>query len=275
MEMLDDFLKIINSESVVRYLKESIHTLYHKDYPFCSYLAVNYDGSKLINVKFYVTAFKKVDFSLVKEFFPFSEEVSNAYEKYEEGKVYDSANMGFVFVFKMSPSGGQLYTYGQRVKEDINPPIDQPGLITESKQFDDYFAHEVGARHSYRKNYYIIMNRTNIKTMLCRASLELDDSDVDLLEYSTFEGKQKILAAISAVAKTENYLRRTGGGEFLELHDFIRDKFGFIPVSPGKYLNSPVRTIHYFSPGEPVYFRDSLALMTMLSRIEQGEVLPC
>jgi hypothetical protein len=270
MAMLDDFLKVLNSKPVVHFLKGSIDALYCPDYPFCTYVAVNYTGSSLINVKFYVTAFKKVDFSLVGRFFPFSEAVSDAYEKYKESKVYSPENMGFVFVFKVSPSGRMLYTYGQRISDDINPPIDQPGLIAEPKRFDDYFAHEVGAELSYEKHYYIILNRENIRTMLRRAAMELDDADVDLLEYSTFEGKQKILAAMRSVATTEAYLQETGTPEFLELHDFILSKFGFIPVSPGKYLNSQVRTIHYFSPGEPVYFRDSLALMSLLEMVEKG-----
>jgi hypothetical protein len=273
MSMLDEFIKIISSETAIGFIKRSTDTLYDKEYPFCSYVAIHYCDDELVSVKFYVTAFKKIDFSLTKKFFPYSPDVEKAYERYKEGKIFSAQNMGFTFAQKISQGGKIIYAYYQRLNEEINPPIDQGGLHDESKVIDDYLAYEGASGKMYQKYYYLVREGANVKRLLQRSGLGINANDVDLVEYATFDGKQKVLAAVKTVAATENYLRKTERGGFLELHDFVIGRLGFVPASPGKYLNSPVRSIYYFSPGEPVYLRDSFALLSLLSFIQSGEVV--
>lgn len=270
--VLNDFLKIINSKKTKVFLDKGIQTLYDRDFPFCSYIGINYNDTNLINVKFYFTAFKKIDFNLTKDFFPYSESIHKAYTRYKESNVYNPDNMGVGFIQKQNMDGSLLYTFGLRLNEKLNPPINHFNLLPEDKVVDDYFAFETDSNQAYPKYYHIITNRKNIEYLLKEFELDINFNKVNVIEYSEFGDKQKILAGMYNVADVENYLIKNSSEEFIKLHNFITQKFDFIPVSPGKYLNKDVKSIHYFDKGDPIYFRNSLALLKINELLNKSEI---
>ncbi len=270
--MIDDFLKIINSNQTKIFLEKAISTLYHKDYPFCTYLGINYTDEKLLNVKLYITAFKKIDFELTKSFFPYSKTTHETYLKYNESKSYDPNNMGVAFIQKQNTDGSLIYTFGFRSENACNPPLSTFNLIHEEKVVNDYIAIEGSSGKIYPKYYYIFQNRTNINHLISEFDLPINSENVDLIEYSKFERKEKILLATKNSLITDEYLLSKSPQRFLLLHNFLKENLNLIPVSPGKYLNSNVKSIHYFDPGEPVYFRNSFALVTLLEKLKTGAI---
>ncbi|MCK0536389.1 hypothetical protein [Alcanivorax quisquiliarum] len=265
--MLRDLMALIRSYAAQSFIRQSREALYHPGYPFCSYLGINYAGDRLINAKFYVTGFRQVPASHFSGFFPCSDAILDAYATYRDSRVYTPDSMGFVLVKKLALTEPPMYTFGMRMPGDLNPAIDQPGLEHEDKVVDDYLAIEASGQKRYRKHYYILKQRRNIETLLQRFAMETRPDAVNLLEYSTFQHRKKILAAMTSVDETEGYLARTGSPAFLAMHAWVTRELGLIPVSPGRYLGSDVRSIHYFEPGEGVYFRDSFALDRLLEKL--------
>ncbi len=267
--MVNDFLRIINSNQTKLFLDKAISILYHKDYPFCTYLGINYTNEKLINVKFYITGFKKIDFERIESIFPYSEQIQSYYNRYKESFIFDYKNMGLSFALKQDLQGNLKHGFCMRVKDKMNPNLTGFDLVTENHDVDDYFAIESSFQNLYSKYYYVITNRNNINQLTAKFDFPVDPMKILLFEYASFGENKKLLAALKNTSDVEDYLQ-SSNSKFIKLHEFIKSEFNFVPASPGLYLDSNVKSIYYFDQGEPVYFRDSFALLTILEKLKKG-----
>jgi hypothetical protein len=267
--MLNDFVNILNHGTTRHFLQKSIKTLYHEDYPFCTYMGFNYRDDELINAKFYVTGFKKVDFDLIRTFFPFHNEIENAYAKYEESRIFDTMHMGTAFVLKMDRSLRDGYTFFIKLKEIPHTPVSKIKLLhPEPKIVDDYFAFEKTDGDSYQKRYYPILNRENISHLLDSFGVNaIDHSKVNFIEYLEYKDESKITMPISDTDYLNDYLKRTNGEKLIELNEFMRDKFDLHPMATSNYKKGNVKSVYYMLKGDNVDFKNSFALLRLNDKI--------
>lgn len=257
--MIKKVLEIIHSDDVQDFLNKSIEVLYDKNFPFLSYIGVSYNDSSLINVKLYVTGFKKVSPELLTTFFPPFDYVREAYDKYEESKVFDLKNFGMAFILKVSNDFITTYSFYTRQRDIPHQPPQKIILKYPEVHLDDYFAFEMKPQQSpYMKRYYPIANRVNIEDFIKLFNMNrIDAEKVDCIEYLEYADEQKITLSMNDEKYLHSYIRKTNESNFIELNEFLMNTFEIKPVAIGQYLNRDEKSIYYMNTSDKLQLGNS------------------
>jgi len=261
--MINNFLSVAKSSIVKNFLDDSISFLHHKDFPFCSYFGINYEKDKILNVKFYVTAFKKVDLNQLENMFPYTKNIKEEYAKYEESKIFDLEHFGTAFILKVNPDMRTSHAFYMKTKDFHEPMSIMTLKHPEPRIVDDYYAVEFNENQSHFKRYYLIKNKDNIKDILQKYAIDFSTEKINFMECLEVNDKHKMTLGMTNQNFINDYIYLNNEQPFLELNNFLNSNLGFHPFAVGKYYSSDVQSVYYMNQGDGVNFKDSLTLLRL------------
>ena len=245
--MVNQFYDFITRPNLLEKLSVAIDSFYVEGYPFTTYFGVNYQGAEIVSVKFYIVFFDKVSPTLLSELFPDFSPIDRLYSRYEPSKEYNLSNLGVTLAIKINAAGELAYSYYQLDKENILPsPTLLPWLPLSKVIRANLRSVEFNSALSYSKNYYMFEHEPSIASCLKEFSLDVKPEEIKFVEYSEFDGKQKMVLVFKDPHCKDIFENLFASDELLELKFHLQGRFGFHSDYPGLYKGGRVKKTYFF-----------------------------
>lgn len=248
--MIEQFKDLIFVKSLKDINSFFTNNLKVKNYPYISYLGVNFLDKEIVSLKLYYIVSKKVKKNTINEIFPLTELLENRYEEYIERTSLDLDNMGIGFAIKINKTKNLFYTYYQDTSKHHSPFIPNINLSLPCEDIsmrENYFVYELKNNGGYCKNYKLFVNKDNVRFLLDYFSLhELHERDYKSVEYSEFNNSAKINLYPNNQSVLNNLLN-TYSAKQMELINFICNKYNVCTGFPGFYHKDRIKSIYFFN----------------------------
>lgn len=275
--MLNDFFKILKNDQVRHFLEKGIEVCYDETYPFCSYIGFNYSRQELLNIKFYISTFKKVELSRIKEFFPHTDEIEAAYNKFKEAREFSLHNTGAMFALKIDKHGKITYSFYVRLNDWETPPPKKITLLQKEykEDYTEGYVIEIKDGKVYQKNYHLLRDTLNVSYFLQHFGIKnVDKSKVYAIEHVEFLEKAKFVMVIPDRDYLSDYLKQQQNNHFDTLNEFLQQELGLTANLPGIYPSSEERSIYYMDKSLSLVNLGNLLVAQKILKFVQNNVQP-
>lgn len=270
--MIESFRQLVNSPKTQSFLESGISLYDHQDYPFLSYIGVDYLGQDFLALKLYMHGYRKLSMQEIAPLFPETSLIEEAYEKFEEtiyskdtvraGK-HPLDHMGTLFKFKITTDDRLSHTFFVRLPDYDQGPIQELELPeAENPSVDDYFCCESEGESVLYKRYYPIENPINRQFM--KEHLGLSDIDLDdllIMEYLEYENRKKV-----ALNFKEDRILKYIDPSAKPLVEYLAKYHGLTPVGLGRCVKSNVRSLYFKENSFKRFFKDSFTFHRLVKR---------
>ena len=270
--MVQDFQRLLSDDRIKSFMEIGIERFDDENYPFLSYIGVDFKGADLLSLKLYMHGYKKHAVSDLKPLFPKFELIEDEYSKFSETKYsldaseyqndHPLGHMGTLFKFKLTKSGDESSTFFIRPKGYDHGPMTELELPEKEgdKLIDDYYSCEQSGNRVLFKRYYPIEKPTNIRFTLDKFNFsDVPVEDVGILEYLEYDGRMKI-----AMSFKENSIQKYIPESARELTDFLSENYWLNAMGLGRCKKSKIQSLYFMSNAKRRFFKDSLTFQSLL-----------
>lgn len=251
MTFLNVFKQFYNNKNIIKFIyninkidrgKKIINNEFNK---LSSLISFNFHKKKIHSFKIYCEIFRQFLPEEILKFLPTNNDF-DYYFNFWDDSIHSSLCFGIKLDRKYNPKNYFHIKFGKhssKLKEfkDLN-------IFKEIK----YQNHKLGISYEYMsktnfvKKYYVYFyDKLEIEYLLCKYSLNEDASRIDHVEYTEFNGSDKIIVVyelnnFKTPCFVKNQLYSNSSKIIKNCIDFINNEFGILPVYFGRYKDNTI-----------------------------------
>lgn len=238
--------KIISNQYISNYIN-NVYSIDNANFPFLSYIGINFNNNAIINIKFYFSFFKRLNTFELKKVLPINDlsEFNSYYELWKESDIYNSLHQGATFAIKLTPNGKPTHYFHLRLNS----------LNTKSSfNFSDNEPKNKGICKEYTldkistKKYFYYTNKSTIQELSERFDIINSKFNVNVIseiECVESEEKQKIDLITNNSSYIDEFITQNASIELQNYFKQICENSNFIMFSPGIDNSRKVFSIYF------------------------------
>lgn len=263
--MIPQFESLLADSRVSAFLQRAVQLYDDRNYPFLTYIGVDFCENNLLNLKLYAHGYKKYGAEEIQDLFPRFELIREHYSNFnetiysKEPGEYDSAHplghMGTLFKFSLNTENEEVHTFFTRPKMYDHGPITLLELPVEEKKqpIDDYFCCELRNDSIRFKRYYPIEREENIRFVLDTFNFDnVTTDDVGIVEYLEYETRKKV-----AISFKGNAIQKYIPDEAQKLTNYLAEKYQLSAMGLGRCIQRNTYSLYFISNEKRIFFKDS------------------
>tara|TARA_B100001250_G_scaffold353778_1_gene327268 strand:+ start:961 stop:1854 length:894 start_codon:yes stop_codon:yes gene_type:complete len=219
------------------------------DYPFETYLGINFTRDKIINCKAYAGYWRRLRSPEIARFLTQRRGFNSHYHEWTPSRRRNLELTGCTFALKMQPEKPPMEYFHYRVplqhmhSEKISPDGE---LKPENSSLNYGFSQEFRLKEEGLSKHYFYFMRDRERRIISERFKDPGIFDAPFLEYTQTEKYEKVIMwFISDIQKGYQYLKSLNWPMVDAIVDWMA-QFGCVPVFPGVYHNGDIRSILFF-----------------------------
>lgn len=269
--------KITKNENLQAYIDNALSINFGNDYPYLSYFGINYNENGLLNFKVYFAFFRRLEKNEINVLLPDVRDFYLHYNDWEDSKLFDLKHTGCSFALKINTNEQITNYFHFRTNQLIS---DLPKKITltndELNLNQQTYCCEYNDSGTFNKNYSLIFDRKNIKTLLDRFKINFFDQSnylPYLIEYTETEKWDKIILAIDDLKNHNKFKNEILDENIKEVIDYFSEKYGLMSASPGFYSDGKTRSIYFVEKNPKIYLQSTNTIQKLRNTFFSGNKL--
>lgn len=235
---------------------ENVYSIDSGDYPFLTYVGLNFTESKIKNFKFYFSFFKRLNPDEVATLLPVADRrrFDDLYARWQPTKNYNLIHRGTTFALKVSLDGALTHYYHLRLP---GRPMGEPvrmRLSPSDRSRQHGVCEEFADNKVSLKRYFYCSDRATILASLESAGFEDlsgELGNIDCLEYIESDQRDKMAWITPSRALLMALVERRGPPHLLEALEIFCRRSGFMPYGPGSARDASDHSIYFVLPNGP------------------------
>lgn len=241
-----DIKKILNNRDVSNYIN-NIYSIDNDDFPFLTYVGINFSCEEILNIKFYFSFFKRLNITELKKVLPVNDisDFNLYYNLWKESKIYSSLHQGATFAIKITPLEKLTHYFHLRLNV-LNTTSTFDFSDTEPK--NKGICKEYDLEKTSTKNYFYYDSKAVIQNLSERFGIlnsKFDINSFDEIECVESEKKQKIDLITKDTNFIDEFLNQKTSPEIKNYFKKMCEDLNFIMYSPGINATGKIFSIYF------------------------------
>ena len=247
---------LIDQQSWREYV-ERVYSIAPGDFPFLTYVGINFTKSKIKNFKFYFSFFRRLTPKELDIVLPVSDRrrFDSYYAKWKPTKNYNTIHRGVTFALKVAEDGSLTHYYHMRLP---GRPCGEPSrlmLSLSDRNQQHGVCEEFNGAHSTLKKYFYCRDPSTIQTSLESSGfsdLARELPSIEWLEYIESDQRDKVAWITGNQPLLTALVERRGPPKLLLALEIFCRRLGFLPYGPGSARDGKDHSIYFVeSKGTP------------------------
>ncbi len=251
--LLDDAKKRLIDHQGWREYVDKIYSIDQGDFPFLTYVGINFTESKIKNFKFYFSFFRRMSGPELDVVLPVAHRgrFDGFYAKWRPTKNYDTIHRGATFAIKVDDRGRLTHYYHLRLP---GRPAGEPARLVLAPSDRDQLhgvCEEFEGSASRFKRYFYCRDGATIRASLERAGFsdQLDELPaIEWLEYIESEGRDKVAWITASRPLLTALVERRGPPNLRPTLEMFCRRLGVLPFGPGSARDGTDHSIYFVLP---------------------------
>ncbi|MCB9652325.1 MAG: hypothetical protein H6730_37825 [Deltaproteobacteria bacterium] len=227
------------------------------DYPFLTYVGLNFTANRIKNYKFYFSFFRRLEAPEIEALLPVPDRsrFDDLYARWTPSYQYDTIHRGTTFALKVDPDGTLTHYYHLRLPGFFLGKPERLTLTPEDEGNLHGACEEYTAGKVHLKRYFYARDRGTIAASLEEAGFTdfMDQlPSIAWLEYIESEGRDKAAWITDSPVLLDDLIERAGPPGLASGLARIARECGFLVYGPGSARGGGDHSIYFVDPGGPV-----------------------
>ena len=223
----------------------------HHDYPYYTYIGLNFTAEGIKNLKFYFAYFRRLTEAEIDLLLPVPDRgrFNEFYADWHPSKEAETElHRGVTFALKVDLDGSLTHYYHLRVK---GTPLGLPERAILSAREKNRFhgvCQEFKGGKAHLKRYYYLIEPNSIAYTLHLAGMSPRARHVELLEYIESDGRDKFTWVTKDARLVQELVEKRGSPELGALLAELATDTKGQPFAPGSARDGSDHAIYFFDP---------------------------
>lgn len=241
----------------LEYLR-AVYSVDPGDYPFLSYVGVNFTRNSLKNYKFYFSFYKPLSTSEIERLLPVENRgrFEEFYARWHPTHHYSAMHRGVTFAVKVDALGALTFYYHLRVPGLPFGPPERLELHPSDEDNHHGVCEEFKDGQAHLKRYFYCADQETIARSLEAAEYDhsgCDASQISLLEYIESEGRDKMAWITSSPQLLETVIEERGLPRLASGLSKICHNCDFHLFGPGSAVNGEDHSVYFVQHTGPLH----------------------